>query len=420
MSNSKNTKKYFLEDTKAKFPLLEIDPELTKVMPPDEVIELVGTCVSLSGYSRNDIRNAFFRALSIPALDVYIDEDQRCKVAINIVINGLENRFPDKPKLEYEWKGDYSNISELKVIDKYGNGLFTEYWIAEHPELDGTREVDDALEVQGILEVPEILEVHDAHVHINTGDVDVPGVTDALEVQNTPEINDVTEVAESPEVQDAPEIHGGSEEADVSEVKEDLEVEEDSKVVVALAILDASDAQEVHATSEVSDASTIPDANVHNTNEAVAPEIISALKVDNAQEDADTPSISDAPEVDSAHEDDSSQVNNVPEDGLAQEDDRTEVHNVPEDSDAVEFADAQEIHSTLEVHDNSEVHDAPIIGDASKAPEPMNEVPELVQSSPSPVKKRTKKASEASNNTMILEQILHELREIKALLKDNQ
>ena len=93
---------------------------------------------------------------------------------------------------------------------------------------------------------------------------------------------------------------------------------------------------------------------------------------------------------------------------------------MPEDSDAVEFTDAQEIPSTPEVHDISEVLDAPIISDASKAPEPMNEVPELVRSSPSPAQKRTKKASETSNNTMILEQILQELKEIKALLKDMQ
>jgi hypothetical protein len=93
---------------------------------------------------------------------------------------------------------------------------------------------------------------------------------------------------------------------------------------------------------------------------------------------------------------------------------------VPEDSDAVEFADAQETPSTPEVHDISEVLEDSIIGDASKASETMNEVPELVRSSPSPVKKRTKKASEASNNNMILEQILKELKEIKALLKDKQ
>ena len=113
MSNSKNTKKSFLAETKAKFPLLEINPELTKVMPPDEVIELVNDCVSLSGYSRNDIRNAFFRALSISILSVHVDTDQRCKAAIDIVVNGLENRFPEKPKLEYEWKGESSNLSEL-------------------------------------------------------------------------------------------------------------------------------------------------------------------------------------------------------------------------------------------------------------------------------------------------------------------
>jgi len=101
---------------KDKFPLLEIDTELTKVMPPDEVLELVNACVSLSGYSRNDLRNAFFRALSISALDVYVDADQRCKVAIDIIVNGLENRFPDKTKLEYEWKGESSNLSELRLL----------------------------------------------------------------------------------------------------------------------------------------------------------------------------------------------------------------------------------------------------------------------------------------------------------------
>jgi hypothetical protein len=343
MSNSKNTKESFLEETKAKFPLLKINPKLTKVMPPDEVIELVNACVSLSGYSRNDIRNAFFRALSIPAFDVYVDADQRCKVAIDIVVNGLENRFPDKPKLEYEWKGESSNISELRAIDKYGNGLFTDYCVPEPSEFDRITEIDGVFELK-----------------------------------------DALEVTESPEVQDAPEIHGGSEVAGVLEVKVGSEVEEDFKVDVATTIPDVSEAQdalEVHNASEVSDASIILDA----------------------------PKISYAPEVDSTQEVDS-----------AQEDDSTQVNNVPEDSDAVEFADAQEIPSTPEVYDISEVHDSSIVSEAPQASETMNEVPELVRSSPSPVKKRAKKALEASHNTMILEQILQELKEIKALLKDKQ
>jgi hypothetical protein len=295
MSNSKNTKESFLEEIKVKFPLLEIDTELTKVMSPDEVIELVNACVSFSGYPRNDIRNAFFRALSIPALDVYVDTDQRCKVAIDIVVNGLENRFPDKPKLEYEWEGESSNLSELRVIDKYGNGLFTEYWIAEPSELYSITEVAGAFELQDALEVPDV-----------------------------------------PEIQDAPEIHDAS---------------------------------------EVSNAPAIP----------------------NALE------ISVAPEVDSAHEVISSQI-----------------HNTPEDSDAVESADAPEIPGIPEAHDISEVFDDFIVGDASKESETVSEVPELVRSSPFPVKKRTKKVSEVSNNAMILEQILQELKEIKALLKDKQ
>src|SRR5665647_2049881 len=112
----RNVEEHTQTSIEDKFPLLEIDTELTKVMPPDEVLELVDACVSLSGYSRNDIRDAFFRALSMPALDVYVDADQRCKVAIKIVVNGLECRFSDKPKLEYEWKGEFSNLSELKAV----------------------------------------------------------------------------------------------------------------------------------------------------------------------------------------------------------------------------------------------------------------------------------------------------------------
>jgi hypothetical protein len=163
MSNSENTQKSFLEVTQAKFPLLEINPELAKVMPQDEVIELVNACVSLSGYTRNDIKNAFFRALSLPALNEYVNIDKRCRVAIDIVVNGLENRFPDKPKVEYEWKGESSQLSVLKSIDEYGNGLFSEYWMPEP--------VISALNDERALKDPEAsvsdgwidaLEVHDA------------------------------------------------------------------------------------------------------------------------------------------------------------------------------------------------------------------------------------------------------------------
>ena len=175
MSNLENTQKSFLEETKAKFPLLEINPELAKVMPQDEVIELVNACVSLSGYARNDIKNAFFRALSLPALNEYVNIDKRFRVAIDIVVNGLENRFPDKSKVEYEWKGESSHLSVLESIDEYGNGLFTEYWMPEPviPALNGEWALEgpeasvsdgwiDALEVAAAPEVHDGLEVHDA------------------------------------------------------------------------------------------------------------------------------------------------------------------------------------------------------------------------------------------------------------------
>ncbi len=172
MSKPKNTQKSFLEETKAKFPLLGINPELARLMPQDEVIELVNACVSLSSYTRNDIKNAFFRALSLPALNEYVNIDKRFRVAIDIVVNGLENRFPDKSKVEYEWKGESSHLSVLESIDEYGNGLFTEYWIPEP--------VIPALNGEWILDEPE--------ASVSDGWIDAPEVHDVLEVHDAPEL----------------------------------------------------------------------------------------------------------------------------------------------------------------------------------------------------------------------------------------
>jgi hypothetical protein len=175
MSNLENIQKSFLEERKAKFPLLEINPELAKVMPQDEIIELVNACVSLSGYTRNDIKNAFFRALSLPTLNEYVNIDKRCRVAIDIVVKGLENRFSDKLKVEYEWTGKSSHVLVLESIDEYGNGLFTEYWMPEP--------VIPALNGEWALEEPEV-SVSD-------------GWIDALDVAPTPEVHDAPELVRS-------------------------------------------------------------------------------------------------------------------------------------------------------------------------------------------------------------------------------
>jgi hypothetical protein len=184
MSNPESTQNSFLEETKAKFPLLEINPELARVMPQDEVIELVNACVSLSGYTRNDIKNALFRALSLPALNEYVNIDKRFRVAIDIVVNGLENRFPDKPKIEYEWKGESSHLSVLESIDEYGNGLFTEYWMPEP--------VISALNGEWILDEPE--------ASVSDGWIDALEVHDVLVVRDAPEVRDVLEVHDAPEL----------------------------------------------------------------------------------------------------------------------------------------------------------------------------------------------------------------------------
>jgi|GEM_PF-3501641 len=378
MRNAEENTQTSLED---KFPLLEIDTELTKVMPPDEVLELVNACVSLSGYSRNDLRNAFFRALSISALDVYVDADQRCKVAIDIIVNGLENRFPDKTKLEYEWKGESSNLSEVKVIDKYGNGLFIEYCVhgPTDLELNGERTLiePNAPEVQDAPVVPDTPEIHGAT------DIDVaPKAHNVLEIQDASEFADGSEINDAPPIPKAPVIPDTPDDSGAIEVY---------------------DAPEVQDAPKVDSAPAIPDAQVLNTPEEIGtPEDVNALEIDSAKEDADTPAILDAPEILYAPEVDSIQVPNAPEDGLA-----------PEESGAVEVANTPEIPSIPETHEACDVDGPTEISGASA-------IPELVLSSPSPAKKRTRKASEASNNSMILAEILQELKEIKALLKDKQ
>ena len=130
---------------------------------------------------RNDIKNAFFRALSLPALNEYVNIDKRCRVAIDIVVKGLENRFPDKSKVEYEWKGESSHLSVLESIDEYGNGLFTEYWMPEPviPELNG----------EWTLEEPE--------ASVSDGWIDAPEVVAAPEVHDTPEVHDAPELVRS-------------------------------------------------------------------------------------------------------------------------------------------------------------------------------------------------------------------------------
>ena len=113
-----------------KVSLLEINSEFAKVLPPDDVIELVNACTKFSGYQRSEIKNSFLRALSLPALDTYINIDKRCRVAIDIVIHKLESRFPDRDQIEYGWKGISARISGLEAIDKYGNVLLSDPWIA--------------------------------------------------------------------------------------------------------------------------------------------------------------------------------------------------------------------------------------------------------------------------------------------------
>jgi hypothetical protein len=122
-------------------PLMEIRPSFAKIKPPAEIIELIDSCVNFSGYPRNEIKQAFLRALSLASLDIYTDINQRCRVAIDILVNKLENRFPSKPKLSYSWRGTSAGIAELESLDKFGHGLLFDM-ITIEPALSTTENTD--------------------------------------------------------------------------------------------------------------------------------------------------------------------------------------------------------------------------------------------------------------------------------------
>jgi hypothetical protein len=128
-------------------PLMEIKPSFAKIKPSAEIIELIDSCVNFSGYPRNEIKQAFLRALSLASLDICTDINQRCRVAIDILVNKLENRFPSKPKLSYSWRGTSVGIAELESLDKYGHGLLFDM-ITIEPALSTTENTDMVLIVK--------------------------------------------------------------------------------------------------------------------------------------------------------------------------------------------------------------------------------------------------------------------------------
>jgi len=135
-----------------KTPMLEINPALAGVKPPAEVIELVNACVELFGYERSEIKNAFSRALSLPALDAYVNIDKRCRIAIDLVIIRLENRFPDRDTIEYGWKSVSTGLAGLEAVDKYGHGLFADMLKLE-PVLSTTENADLAQVVKFLRQI---------------------------------------------------------------------------------------------------------------------------------------------------------------------------------------------------------------------------------------------------------------------------
>jgi len=112
--------------------LVDINPELHQVTPTAEIISLPNACVSLSEYARSEIKTSFLLILSLPALDTYVNIDERCRVAIDMLISRLEERYPLKEKLTYGWKGMIANLSVFDAIVKYGNVSFGDTWIPEY------------------------------------------------------------------------------------------------------------------------------------------------------------------------------------------------------------------------------------------------------------------------------------------------
>jgi hypothetical protein len=67
--------------------------ELMRVRPPNDVIAELDACVGINGYTKEKIRSAFYKALTLKALDQFENIDERCRNAAKIMIAQLKSKM---------------------------------------------------------------------------------------------------------------------------------------------------------------------------------------------------------------------------------------------------------------------------------------------------------------------------------------
>lgn len=75
-------------------PTQEQKAELMKVKPPRDVVTQIKEFEQTSGMDHDKVKRAFYKALTLASLDVYVDNDERCRQAIIIMVAMHKSKMP--------------------------------------------------------------------------------------------------------------------------------------------------------------------------------------------------------------------------------------------------------------------------------------------------------------------------------------
>lgn len=75
-------------------PTKEEKAELMKVKPPRDVVAQIKDFEQTSGMDHEKVKRAFYKALALPSLDAYKDNDERCRQAMVIMVAMHKSKMP--------------------------------------------------------------------------------------------------------------------------------------------------------------------------------------------------------------------------------------------------------------------------------------------------------------------------------------
>jgi hypothetical protein len=69
--------------------------ELYKVKPPKDVVNELKKLVTITGFTNEQVKKAFYKALTLPMMDQFDDIDERCRQAMYLMIAQLKSNLED-------------------------------------------------------------------------------------------------------------------------------------------------------------------------------------------------------------------------------------------------------------------------------------------------------------------------------------